>query len=141
MKTKLTLTIFLSFLLINCGDTSQGYKPNYVAGPLQSCSVESVVGGAIMSCPDGSEVFISNGTDGIDGLNGLFVDVIDPCGPQTAHDEVLFIDINNNYYAWFKNVGLVILNENTIYQTTDGTKATFKIENGEFVEVSCQTNA
>lgn len=131
MKTKLTLTILLTLLLTNCGDSSQGYKPNYIAGPLQSCSVEDVAGGAIMSCPDGSEVFIA---DGADGLNGLFIDVVDPCGQQTTHDEVLFIDINNNYYAWFKNVGLVILNENTLYKVTDGSGCKFKIVDGDLVD-------
>ena len=76
-----------------------------------------------------------DGLDGTDGLDGLIVSYIDPCGDETAHDELLYIDRDGNYHAWFKNVGHVILNEGTHYVTTDGTACRFKIVNSNLVEL------
>lgn len=134
MIKKLLTALLVILTLTNCGDTSQEFKPNYVAGPLQSCSVEQVIGGAIMSCPDGSEVFIANGADGVDGLDGLFVGYVDPCGSETAHDELLYLDRDGNYHAWMKDVGHVILQEGVTYVVTDGTNCRFKLQGDQIID-------
>jgi len=76
----------------------------------------------------------SDGQDGIDGIDGLFVAYIDPCGDEKAHDELLYIDNSGQFHAWFKDVGHVILNEGTLYQTTDGSSCKFKIISGQLVD-------
>jgi hypothetical protein len=111
--------------------------------PILSCSVEEVAGGALITCPDGSDVFIADGSDGedgedgvdgTDGLDGLFVGYVDPCGSETAHDELLYLDRAGNVHAWFKGVGHVILNEGTLYQVTDGTGCKFKVQGGSIID-------
>ena len=81
---------------------------------------------------DGSDG--QDGIDGIDGVDGLFVAYIDPCGDEKAHDELLYIDNSGQFHAWFKDVGHVILNEGTLYQTTDGSSCKFKIISGQLVD-------
>ena len=76
----------------------------------------------------------SDGQDGINGVDGLFVAYIDPCGDEKAHDELLYIDNSGQFHAWFKDVGHVILNEGTLYQTTDGSSCKFKIISGQLVD-------
>lgn len=141
MKKLLTLAL-ASFLLTNCGAGLQIVEPlEETPEPLLSCSVEQVEGGAMITCPDGSEVFVANGTDGIDGqdgtdgLDGLFVGYIDPCGNETRHDELIYVDRNGDFHAWFKNVGHVILLEGVNYITTDGTGCKFRISDGMLVEL------
>jgi len=75
-----------------------------------------------------------NGINGINGVDGLFVAYIDPCGDEKAHDELLYIDNSGQFHAWFKDVGHVILNEGTLYQTTDGSSCKFKIISGQLVD-------
>lgn len=119
----------------------------YLADNQLSCTVDYTTqpeDGALITCPDGTAAFVSNGTDGVDGLDGvngtdgldgLIVAYIDPCGPETTHDELLYIDRDGNFHTWFKDVGHVILNEGTTYQTTDGTSCKFKIISGTLVEL------
>lgn len=146
MKKLLTI-ITMALLLTNCGAGLQVVEPlRDTPEPLLSCSVEQVEGGALITCPDGSEVFVANGIDGQDGvdgldgqdgedgIDGLFVGYVDPCGDELAHDELLYLDRNGQFHAWFKNVGHVILNEGTRYQTTDGSKCKFEIVNGQVVD-------
>lgn len=78
-----------------------------------------------------------NGQDGADGDAGdpgLIVDTIDPCGPHDGPDEVLFILSNGQFAAWYKNVGLVILEDGT-YITTDKQRCKFRISGDHFEEV------
>ena len=82
----------------------------------------------------------SNGNNGLDGNDGLsaLVKVIDPCGPQTNWDEVLF-QMNGkacNEEGVCTDIFAVFYQGNKIfltglypgaYQTTDGTKCNFKV--------------
>lgn len=69
------------------------------------------------------------GLPGVDGEDAI-IEVIDPCGDKPGHvDEVLFRLANGDIAAWYKNVGLVILEKNVKYQTTDKQKCKFKINN------------
>lgn len=73
-----------------------------------------------------------DGADGADGQDGTKVIVVYPCGQSNPHDEVvLFID--GVPLAWFKNVGLVVLQEGVLYQTTDDLKCKFRIIDGQVV--------
>lgn len=75
-----------------------------------------------------------NGQDGKDGLDGSIVNVIDPCGDKpNAVDEIILQLENDVFLAWFKDVGLVVLNQNTMYQTTDSQKCLFSIINNQVV--------
>ena len=148
---KVLLAIMIGLMLASC-DNSVGFEVmrdlEDIPEPVQNCSVESVEGGALITCPDGSEAFVPNGQDGedgtdgmdgqdgedgSDGLDGLFVAYVDPCGSETRHDELLYVDRAGNFHAWFRNVGHVILLEGVNYVTTDGTSCRFRIENGTLI--------
>lgn len=139
----LLVAIVMALLLTNCGAGLQVVEPlEETPEPLLSCSVAQVEGGALISCPDGSEVFVADGTNGEDAtFEGLFVGYIDPCGPTTAPgnsykpDELIYVDRNGDFHAYFKNVGHVILIEGITYQTTDFQKCKFIISDGQLLEV------
>jgi hypothetical protein len=139
---KLTLLV-LGLLLTSCANTV-GFEVSQdepvTPEPILSCSVEEVEGGALITCPDGSDVFIADGSDGkdgvdgTDGVDGLFVGYVDPCGSETQHDELLYLDRAGNVHAWFKNVGHVILLEGVRYKTTDGTNCKFEVQDGFIID-------
>lgn len=69
-------------------------------------------------------------------LNDGIADIIDPCGEETSHDEVLVRLSDNVIIAYFQGRGgkrLTVLEEGADYRTTDGTNCRFKIEDGEVV--------
>ena len=136
---KASMLMALVAILSSCGVGFQVVQPlEETPEPLLSCSVSQEANGALITCPDGSEVFVPNGTDGqdgVDGIDGLFVGYVDPCGEETRHDELLYLDRNGNYHAWFANVGHVILLEGVNYVTTDGTSCRFTITNGDIIEL------
>ena len=74
--------------------------------------------------------------DGADGQNGIspFVAVHDPCGDGPGVDEMILELEDNTFFAWYKGVGLTVLDENTDYVTTDKQKCRFFINQGEIVE-------
>lgn len=79
---------------------------------------ESIVG------PQGPQ-----GLPGVDGKDAI-IEVIDPCGDKPGHvDEVLFRLSNGDIAAWYEDVGLVILEKNVKYKTTDKQECKFKISN------------
>lgn len=55
---------------------------------------------------------------------------IDPCGPSTTFDEIL-LDTNYGVVAYYKNLGLVVL-EDGAYATTDNQKCNFFIRDGAY---------
>ena len=109
----------------------------------ESCTVVQGIGGATISCGDGTSEFISNGSDGVagtdgqdgvdgtngtNGTNGTGVAVVDPCGSQTDKDDTLLI-IGSKVY------GVVIKSNKTIltdlvpgvYTTRDGTNCHYTV--------------
>lgn len=79
-----------------------------------------------------------NGADGQDGTTSNFAvaEVHDPCGDGPGHDEVILELVDGSYLAWYKNLGLSLLNQNVHYRTTDSQKCDFKIDsNGDVVEL------
>ena len=109
----------------------------------KDCTVVQGVGGATISCGDGTSEFISNGSDGVagtdgqdgvdgtngtNGTNGTGVAVVDPCGSQTDKDDTLLI-IGSKVY------GVVIKSNKTIltdlvpgvYTTRDGTNCHYTV--------------
>lgn len=76
-----------------------------------------------------------NGTDGVDGVTSSYtvVDIIDPCGSEGSFDEVILVMANGELMAHYSHGNkqfLTILRDGS-YETTDGTKCEFTINNGE----------
>jgi hypothetical protein len=130
--------------------TSTIVKETAIPGPVgpagaggTSCSVDQLEGGAVILCEDGTSSYIANGSDGQDGEDGTsnLVEIIDPCGTETSHDEVILvyeIDGAPVFIAYFENGSkryLTTLDEGVNYEVTDGTKCDFKIEDGQLVEL------
>lgn len=98
------------------------------------CSID----GNKLTC-NGETIEVKDGRQGDAGTDGLFVDVIDPCGPETTHDEVILVTRNGDHIAYFEvpnsfNNRLVVLREGINYVTTDGTNCRFRIENGALID-------
>jgi len=121
-----------------CGSHYHTTKP--------SCNVKQTEGGAQISCPDGSNVLVENGTDGADGLDGIngqdgaagtpgqdgqdsIVEIIDPCGDGTGFDEVLLVLSSGEILAYFEqgnNRFLSVIPDGN-YQTTDAQRCNFSV--------------
>lgn len=117
----------------------QGDEPFNTAGPEgprgesgNSCTVLNGENGAIIECTDGTEVSIRNGNDGNNGSDSI-IETIDPCGKEADYDEVLLRFSSDKLYAVYASGQKIFLTEVTDgkYITTDGTKCTFSVDNGE----------
>lgn len=96
-----------------------------------SCTIQAVVNGALISCQDGTNVVILNGEDGDDAPPTPYtvVSLVDPCGPQGSYDEVLMRLGNGQLMAHYANGSqqfLTIVGPGS-YVTTDGTSCFFTI--------------
>lgn len=60
-------------------------------------------------------------------------EVIDPCGDGPGQDEILLVLSEGSVVAWYKDLGLVELEDGN-YVTTDSQSCSFSIINGEYVE-------
>lgn len=134
----LTLITIMIFVLFGCGRTHT--KTEYVG-----CSVEDTPKGAVVTCPDGTEVPVydgedgENGSDGKDGEDGedapvsdtTIVDILDPCGDDPDHyDEVLLITQGGSVIAYFregKNHEFLSLLVPGDYETTDKQECEFTV--------------
>lgn len=113
--------------------------------PESTCTPTRVENGVEFKCEDGSTYLIKDGLDGQDGEDGtdsFIVDSYDPCGPSNSgHDEILLLTKDGQYLAYFavngdaKKARLTLLEENTLYQTTDVQQCKFSIINEEVVEL------
>lgn len=134
---KLALTLFVLVVLVACGRAK-------FATPTQQqvqCITNEANGIIHVNCPNG--VYYSfpapnDGVDGRDGENGTNaqgIRIVDPCGDYVGGvDEVILVFPDNTAIAWYKNVGMVALTPNTLYQTTDGQMCRFKVDvNGNVV--------
>lgn len=118
-----------------------------------NCTVEQVSNGALISCPDGSQVVVLNGVDGAQGEQGVqgeqglqgpkgedatptefsVVEVIDPCGDApNVYDEILLKLANGQILALFvdnangKNPRFSFITKGD-YITTDGSNCRFSV--------------
>lgn len=65
----------------------------------------------------------------------LFISIMDPCGDYPGYpDEVLLLLNDGTILAWYKNVGLSILEEGKTYTTTDKQKCKFSVVDGKLIE-------
>jgi hypothetical protein len=107
-----------------------------------------MIGGAIISCTDGTSAVVLNGTDGAfgrdgqdgkDGKDGMdasllpfsIVGFVDPCGPQSTYDELLIQLANGHLVAHFSRGNRQFLTSigPGHYVTTDGTGCKFTVQN------------
>ncbi|MGL4790430.1 MAG: hypothetical protein ACRCW1_03390 [Anaerotignaceae bacterium] len=134
---RLLLLSLTLLLLLACGK-AKFYTPTSQA--LQ-CTTNELNGFINVSCPNGvSYSFLApqngtNGLDGADGINGQDgldaqqIKVIDPCGDfVNAVDEVLLVFPDKTVIAWYKNVGMVVLQPGIQYQTTDAQQCRFSVD-------------
>jgi hypothetical protein len=97
----------------------------------ESCSVERVENGALITCPnDAIGVFDGeDGEDGIDGANAV-LEIIDPCGNNEGHfDEVILRLSTGDLLAYFESGSkrfLSIIDPGN-YRTTDAQRCYFTV--------------
>lgn len=144
-------TVIMALALVGCGRGPQGDRGptgfGYVGpqGPAgqngqdgTGCSVSTINpggslpnGGALITC-GATQTIISNGSDGLPGAAAPASEVLNPCGVQGTHDEVL-IRSGSLVIASFSdsaagaNTRFSVLQPNTQYVTTDGTNCHFSI--------------
>lgn len=141
---KVLLAVLTLVVLVACG-RAKFYTPTQNKD--QQC-VSSQLGSQIhVSCPDGTNYAFaapvngvngtngvdgsngSNGLDGVDGVDAQGIRIVDPCGDHAGNpDEVLLIFPDGSVLAWYLNIGLVVLQKNVTYQTTDAQRCVFKID-------------
>ncbi len=115
-----------------------------------SCDAYSVENGVIIACGDKDPLLVKHGQDGEDGSDGAdgedgedaepgafnIVEYIDPCGKESAFDEILLVFANGDilgHYSNGKKQHFSLLSPGR-YQTTDNTNCLFEISaNGEVV--------
>jgi len=100
-----------------------------------SCSVETVQGGAVISCTDGSGSLITSGVDGLDG-GDAFIELIDPCGDGPGFDEVLLRLTDGRLVAYFEQGGnrfLSVISDGN-YRTTDAQGCYFSVSGGNVLD-------
>jgi hypothetical protein len=149
--------ILISLFVVACGTEgiiSYGYPvvgPTGAKGdkgdPGENCTVQQAVNGALILCPDGSNVLVLNGEKGEKGDQGnkgdngedgqdaspssySIVAVIDPCGDSpNEFDEVIIRLADNSLIAYFEDGGKRFLASIPAgsYQTTDRQKCNFTV--------------
>lgn len=120
-----TMVILAALVLFLGGCNKQGPKGRTGV----SCTVVEVTEGALISCTDGSSQLV---TDGLDGQDGVSIEVIDPCGDDpNEFDEILLKLTDGTVIAYFKENGhlefLSVLDEGN-YVTTDKQACEFSID-------------
>lgn len=131
-------------VLTSCSDLDKLKGPAGPQGPKgdtgspgQNCTVQEALNGAVILCPDGTNVLVLNGTNGVDGLPApapssyTISEIIDPCGRQGAFDEVLLRLTNGQLIAHYSGHGdnfLTLISPGN-YITTDGTRCNFNVTN------------
>ena len=146
MKKALAITTLL-LLAASCGDDVDHYttEKNGV-----KCSTTAVPNGALIQCDDGTMTTITNGEDGVDGKDGKDapqVELVVVCPEDDSMDfpETL-VKVQDTFMAFlaspkYKKERLTLLEEDRLYETTDGRNHHFEIVNGEIEMVSvCAPN-
>lgn len=131
--------LVLILLLAGCTNQEKYVVQGTPGEPGDDCTVESMVGGAIIHCGETSAVIL-NGIDGAQGPQGApgvtspynIVGVIDPCGDGPGFDEILLQMQNGQLVAYFETGGnrFLSLLSNGNYRTTDQQSCNFSVLNG-----------
>lgn len=90
---------FVLLSLFGCAAYNAGPNGPFTSGPIQeSCTVVKGQEGATVSCPDGTNVFIPSGTEGIQGYGaGIITNEVNcPMGSNGGIQVTTFVDKNNN---------------------------------------------
>ena len=124
---RVILFLLLCVILPACGHDTKIYD---------QCRVE----GQYLVCPDGSRSELPrsgvDGRDGQDGADGSIVAVYDPCGDDIGyHDEIVLIMDDMTILAWYRDLGLTVLEPGVTYRTTDHQKCRSQVINNEVVEL------
>lgn len=129
---KIVVITMSNLFLLGCGKDVD--HNTYVQG---KCVTQTVSNGALITCTDGSQSLILNGTDGVDGVDapvsGTITEVIDPCGDGPGFDEVILRLGVDQLVAYFEQGGdrfLSILTPGN-YSTTDSQSCPFTV-NSDF---------
>lgn len=139
----LVLTVILVALLMGCAPGRNG-RNGIDGAPGVGCNVELVGpspatpnGGSIVRC-ENTATLIRNGTDGRDAEPSAFniASIVDPCGKQTAYDEVLLVLQNGTVLAHYSDGAKQFLTQLTpgAYITTDGTACRFTLNANGLVQ-------
>lgn len=134
-------TLALAFL-VGCGAKRPlNGKDGAPGEPGSSCSVTQLENGAQILCGDNTGAIILNGAVGQMGASGqdgrdlaagpyTIVGIIDPCGKQSAYDEVLIRLGNSQLLAHYSDGAkqfFVLIGPGS-YRTTDGTNCHFEVQ-------------
>lgn len=132
------LFVWALLALTSCG----GDETRFVTND-PGCVVEKVPEGTRVTCGDDSVIIEDGengdpGTPGEDGSDGVpgddgkdgddgIVSIIDPCGDDPGNqDEILIVTTDGDILAWYKDLGLVILEPGN-YVTTDDQACNFTV--------------
>lgn len=104
-------------------------KVRFVTGvkgePGDSCHIEQLDNGSIITCPDGSNAVINDGIDGVDGGGFLDVTLIKPCdGEQVVlrlGDGTLLGHYSHGVRQYLAILGV------GLHETTDGSKCAYEV--------------
>jgi hypothetical protein len=112
------LLVLLIFLMIGCTNDSR-VEFKYVG-----CSVHKLNDSSTISCPDGSQTIVYDGTPTI-------LEIIDPCGDDDGYLDEIIIKLTDGQLLWYnhdkyKFIGLL---EPGIYETSDHQKCVFAVTN------------
>lgn len=150
--------LLISLLVVGCGYTYpltgkaglqgiQGEKgdkgdagENCVVTPIANGDDLLPNGGAIITCGINS-VLISNGSDGLNGINGqdapmsayCVTEIIDPCGDKPNVDDEVFLLLANGKLVWLQVdngsalTARLALARDGSWQTTDGSGCNFTL--------------
>jgi hypothetical protein len=138
--TYFTLGVMMSGCTVR-GPRGETGSAGSVGAPGVGCMIQPIGasdsapnGGSILTC-ENSATLILNGTNGTNGQDApdqpyAIAKIIDPCGKQSAHDEVLLVLVDGTVLAHFSSGGkefLTLLTVGVQYVTTDGTNCRFKV--------------
>jgi hypothetical protein len=149
----IVLMVIVAIMLASCGpapkDGINGKDGVGIMGPVgptgdagpagisgvdgTSCTVSEVSNGAVIQCSD-TLVLVKNGTDGVDGKDApqssyMVTEIIDPCGIQSAYDEVFLRFANGEVLAHYSDgvkQHFVLVTPGT-WMTTDNTNCIFTV--------------
>ena len=126
MTNKVFTDLFLGlgglFLILLIGGCTIQENRYFVDG----CSVERVDGGQVVTCGTDQLVVPDQGT---------ILEIVDPCGDGPGVDEVVLIFEGSLFIAWYKNVGMTVLEPYTTYRTTDQQKCEFRLNSDGLEEL------
>jgi hypothetical protein len=134
--------LFIITILASCGGNSHVLDSNENT---KSCQIDIRSSGNFIVC--GSEEFeVENGIDGSNGSDGTTPDLeyVEVCPNVNGSYIEVLLKLNGSYMAFLSNSNykkqrLVVLEDNVLYNTSDGRNISFTIIAGElsYLTLSC----